>query len=80
MLRKIDIVMAITAIALGLYYFSIDNFNISESLFPLFLTVFFFFSGLEIVKEDKRKWGYLYIVTALVMFSVSIKEFIGNFL
>ncbi|WP_404451867.1 hypothetical protein LG329_16205 [Virgibacillus necropolis] len=79
MLRKINVIMAISIICIVIYYFLIDWNEFFWIIFTPFLTLFTFLRGLEYVIEDKMKSGYFYFVISFVMFLLVIKKYISNF-
>ncbi|MBP1949370.1 hypothetical protein [Virgibacillus litoralis] len=79
MLRRINLIMAISILCVVIYYFLIDRNEFSWIIFILFLTLFIFLRGLEYVMDNQKKSGYSYIVVSFVMFLLVIKDYISNF-
>ncbi len=79
MLRRINLIMAISILCVVIYYFLIDRNEFSWIIFILFLILFIFLRGLEYVMDNQKKSGYSYIVISFVMFLLVIKDYISNF-
>ncbi|MYL71579.1 hypothetical protein GLW00_11985 [Halobacillus litoralis] len=76
-LKKVNFIFAIIGIGLVVLYFFIEDVQIPKYGIFSFLLVTFLLLGIEKVKDQHDRSGYLYVVTAIVMSLVVIKELVN---
>ena len=76
-LKKVNFILPIIGIGLVLFYFFIEDIQIPTYAIFSFLLVTFLLLGIEKVKDQHDRSGYLYIVTAIVMSLVVIKNLVN---
>ena len=79
-LEKVNYILAIIGIGLGVTHFFIKDIQLPTYIMPSFLLVFFLMIGIEKVKVSQIKSGYFYIGTAIIMSLAVIKNLFANLL
>ncbi|SEI02363.1 hypothetical protein SAMN05192559_107197 [Halobacillus karajensis] len=76
-LKMVNYILAAIGFGLGFSHLFINDVQIPSNIFILFLFIFFFLMGIEQVKGNQRKRGYLYIFMAVILSLSALKDLVG---